>query len=110
MAGLRPIICEGYCAYFKPGAKEDLACGGLTRAEFVLMRMGKPPAPDRGAAMSEGAARLLEDEVCSGCPFRIDGCDYADRVEGAEPCGGFVYLALLMDGGMVSADDIRRTR
>lgn len=108
MAGLRPIICEGYCSFYKPGAKEEMACGGLTRAEAVLSRMADQPAPKSDKPMSAGAVAALEESVCQTCPFRVDGCDYADRVVGAVPCGGFIYLALLIDDGVISDDDIRR--
>lgn len=108
MAGMRPIICERYCRFYKPGVKEDMACGGLTRAEAVLGRMSELPAPKSDRPFSADAAATLEQQVCITCPFRIDGCDYADRVEGAVPCGGFIYLALLIDDGVISEDDIRR--
>jgi hypothetical protein len=91
------LICETACPFYKPG-KEDLECGGyryLSRrySPEELRRMigtiALPPLPKAPYTVCEDLS--IEELVCSSCPFRADGCDFAEDRSGP-PCGGYLIL------------------
>lgn len=50
---------------------------------------------------------IILRRVCSPCPWREHECDYRDpSVEEANPCGGVVLLALLLDAGDITEEDL----
>lgn len=100
-------ICEKVCAYYKPSKDESLACRGFLVLK-ELLENGKKISCDK----PDGRARPLTEEslgkvLCLTCPFYEGDCDFVLRKGDAMPCGGFIYLGLLIERGMISLDDIR---
>lgn len=91
------LICESACSFYKPG-KEELQCGGyryLSRTcspdelRQMLETIARPPHPQ--APYTDLEDLSIEELVCSSCPFRVDGCDFAEDRSGP-PCGGYLIL------------------
>ncbi len=103
-SSLQQSICRPYCAYYKPGRNEELACRGYEIAER-LIASGVPLPPGGGADFDPGSAESLVGALCPACDFREDGCDFMlDRR--ARPCGGLVLLARLLKAGIIAIGDI----
>ena len=63
-------------------------------------------AKDQNVFLEKNAA--LRFHVCGACPFRQEDCDFrsANPPPDAEPCGGYILLALLMREGFITAADV----
>lgn len=48
--------------------------------------------------------------LCPVCPFYENDCDFAQRQEGALPCGGFLLLGELIKRRIISIDIIKEIR
>ncbi len=127
---MRDNICRKFCHYYKPSKDEELACLGFTVAER-LMKKGikclfempvRRPYPD--------TEDILVRSMCGRCPFYEEDCDYAMEYRGQKynedarseshtyeegirnckgtppPCGGFIFLGLLLELKIISIDDI----
>jgi hypothetical protein len=104
------FVCRPFCSFYREGEKEDLICNGARLMEILL----KIKALDAdslagvavGASLSPGEYSMLEKIVCSPCPFLEDGCDFRSKPPplNAEPCGGFIILALLAGKGLLSIE------
>ncbi len=86
------IICRRYCKYYKEG-KEDLLCGTY---RFLAERYSAGElerVPEEIAPDFSGDAYILE-EICKGCEFVADGCDFRGGNPGP-PCGGYYVVEWL---------------
>lgn len=106
------FICRPYCAFFKEGQKDEMACGAaLVAASLIengLLTIASFPELEEvdDAPRSE---RLLFELICRSCPFVIDGCDFrlpTPPVD-AVACGGLVLLSALYRAGTVTSDMLR---
>jgi uncharacterized cupin superfamily protein len=104
---LQQDLCENFCAYYRPGKDETLACLGYLLLQWLQERDTQISFEKRDRALSPSGAEVLLDNVCRICPFFSGDCDYVLHKEGAVPCGGFVLLGHLFDEGAISIDDIR---
>jgi formate-dependent nitrite reductase cytochrome c552 subunit len=103
---LEQTLCLKYCAYYKPGKNEDLACRGYTVVERIL-REGKTLLFDGHWCKSEPATvELIVQTMCAGCDFHERDCDFMQN-RTARPCGGFVLLEQLLAAGSITVEDIR---
>jgi hypothetical protein len=104
-------ICEPFCAFYRSGLKEELACAGALLLEDLLTN--RKLSPEILSLMKKerrSAARrnsTLDMTVCAGCDFIGDGCDFQSVVKlpDAEPCGGYRLLDLLMAKGLIPRDE-----
>lgn len=127
---MRDFVCSRFCRYFKPSKYEGLACMGYTLAERLYDGGMKFPTDLRVGRPTPGTADSLFRNMCGRCPFHKEDCDYASelgRKEGSEssltdpvqtdgagsgrdenppPCGGFIFLGILLEEGLISIDDI----
>ncbi len=100
-------LCSNYCSYFKPLKDEDLACRGFAVVQVLIeggqeisfQKTDKRPSPET----KEG----LREVLCPACPFYADDCDFILQEGKAMPCGGFIFLCLLLDKEVISIDDVR---
>jgi hypothetical protein len=102
---LYQTLCLKFCAYYKPGKKEDLACRGyevverLQQAGITMEVSPSEQKPDRATA------EMLVQKMCITCDFHEKDCDFMmDRT--APPCGGFALLAQLLGSGALVIEDI----
>ena len=101
-------ICEPYCRFYKPRKDEDLACLGFLVIQH-LIEEGKNFTPDKPERKSEsGTEPILSEDLCIGCSYRINDCDFAAEVEGASPCGGFIFLRNLLRENILSLHELQR--
>jgi len=91
------LICAAACSFYKPG-KEDLQCEGyryLSRTYspdelgHILETIILPPCPKAPYTVFEDSS--IGKLLCFSCPFRVDGCDFAEDRSGP-PCGGYLIL------------------
>ena len=127
---MRDNICGKFCHYYKPGKDEDLACLGFIVAERLMKRGMKcfPELPVR--ILGPETEDILVRNMCGKCPFYEEDCDYVmecrskkrnkdtlpeshiheegilKNKEDPPPCGGFIFLGLLLEGDIISIDDI----
>jgi len=104
-APLDKTLCLKYCAYYKPGQKEELFCRGYAVVDRI-MRSGKPiEISDVGSMPGSGPRQTLVQQLCSSCDFFEQDCDFMqDR--GAQPCGGFLLLEQLLASGIIELEDV----
>jgi|WetSurMetagenome_2_1015567.scaffolds.fasta_scaffold296975_1 hypothetical protein len=117
---MRDEICRKFCHYFKPSKEEDLACLGFVVAERLIERGMKYSSGLPVRRPDEKTEEILVRNFCVKCPFYGEDCDYvldcrrgksdaagihSDK-EDPPPCGGFIFLGLLLEGRIVSIDDI----
>ena len=102
-------ICLPFCDYFHPGKKEELRCRGALVVEDLVRRKRLTPEDfrqlDREEPLIPGKEPLLEDAVCTNCPFRAEDCDFksVQPPPDCRPCGGLLLLHRLQTRGMISA-------
>ncbi len=107
---IKDFVCRPFCSFYREGVKEEMICDGARLLE-ILMKRGvlslealsgvKPrPIPTSWKDAAQGEA------VCRDCPFRAEDCDFRSESPppDAEPCGGFILLALLAAAGVVSME------
>lgn len=100
-------LCGNFCAYYKPLKDEELACRGFVVVER-LMEMGKRvpfAGSDRRAGLQTEEA--LRKVLCPTCPFYEGDCDFILQEGEALPCGGFIFLGLQIESGIICIDDVR---
>lgn len=105
-------ICRPYCMFFKPGQKEEMACRGARAVESLVAG---------GRISADGLAGYRKDPdvwrkydarfavpLCQPCEFRAEDCEFreASPPADAEPCGGFILLALLREDSRIDDSDI----
>jgi len=102
------FVCRPFCSFYKEGEKENLICNGARLLEILLKKRVIDPESlvevCEGASLLPGEYAVLEKIVCGPCPFLEDGCDFRAKPPplNAEPCGGFVLLALLTGKELLS--------
>jgi hypothetical protein len=99
-------VCKNFCSYYKPEKAEDLACRGFTIIQRLMREGRRISLERRDTVIGPAVSELLSENVCPSCPFREDGCDFADGREGAQPCGGFLLLGHLIGTGVLDVDDL----
>ena len=105
---LRESLCANFCAYFKPGKTEDLACRGYTLVERLLLAGRVRAFEKTNRAIKSETRESIVQNLCTACDFQIDGCDFMlDRQ--ARPCGGFAFLAQLIEVGSLTIDDLKKS-
>lgn len=99
-------LCQIYCRYYKPSKKEELACRGFVVVK-ELIETGKQL---RFEGHDRRPSPLTEDDLgkvlCPACPFYEGDCDFILQEGDAMPCGGFIFLGLLIERGMIGIDDV----
>lgn len=102
-------VCQPFCAFFKPGEKEELACqGALVVERLAASGRFDPsmiPAQRKRPELWSRPDPALTKAVCDRCSFRIDGCDFRAAIAGAEPCGGYLLLRIMQVDGWLGGDD-----
>ncbi len=96
-------ICRPYCMFFREGEKEEMACRGAQVAQLLVasgkIDPGRLPVFEKDPAVWQRHDLFLGIHLCGVCEYRAEDCEYRfdDPPEDAEPCGGFILLALLME-------------
>jgi hypothetical protein len=104
---IEEIVCRPYCSFYREGVKEELICNGALLLEKLLKNILLSPEEltdvADGSSLSTMEYAQLEEIVCRSCPFVVDGCDFSSDPPpaDAEPCGGFILLALLVGKDVV---------
>jgi len=109
---LREGLCANFCGYYKPGKKEDLACGGFIAAQKLIdngLQLSFIVSRDVVSCVERDASpeNALSNALCRACPFYDGDCDFILKEGKARPCGGFIFLAHLLAGGAITIDDIK---
>lgn len=94
---------------------ERLFKGGLPVSSPEL-----PIAADDAVAIAmpgDEVKEMLRKQLCIVCPFYEDGCDFIDFYRKAPsdtktahpmPCGGFLFLGLLLEKQIIAMKDINQ--
>lgn len=106
-------LCATWCSYYKPEKDEELACKGFIVVKQMMRNMDagpfeKPDVSEQARQLLSDTAARLASTLCPACSFSAEDCDFAGRLEGARPCGGFLLLMQLMEKKTVDIDDIRQ--
>jgi hypothetical protein len=99
------MLCVRFCAYYKPGKKEELACQGYVVMER-LMRSNRRIALDLYEQVPDRSVlEMLVQKMCTNCGFREHDCDFIqDRT--APPCGGVVLISQLLGSEAITLEEI----
>lgn len=108
----KTYICKPYCAFFKDGEKEEMACQGAIILERLTQKKLISPS-NLNTEPIEKDASFKKDEtllrlVCGRCPFEAQDCDFRSNPppEGSVPCGGYILLYLLKSKKLLTIQDI----
>lgn len=110
---IKDFVCKPFCSFYREGAKEELICNGARLLE-ILMKRGML-SPETIAEVTSvlfcarGENSALDDVVCRECPFRDNDCDFRSENPplNAEPCGGYILMALLAAKGVISMENLK---
>lgn len=105
-SNLKVKLCKNFCSYYKPSKKEELGCQGFIIVERLINKGQKIPFTKSRADVGPLTEKKLIKVLCTACPFHEDGCDFAEKKKDAPPCGGFILLGHLLDGKIITIDDI----
>jgi hypothetical protein len=100
-------ICRPFCVFFKEGEKEEMACRGAQIAEFLVNHKQVNPEKIikfiKDPKIWEKQKAMLEKHVCLRCSFKAEDCDFQSSAPSrdVEPCGGFIFLACLMEKNII---------
>lgn len=100
-------LCGNFCAYYKPSKDEELACRGFVVVNKLIEMGGQinfEEANRRPVLLTEEDLRKV---LCPTCPFYDGDCDFILQEGDAIPCGGFIFLGLQIERGMICMDDVR---
>ena len=106
-------ICKPFCAFFREGSKEELACRGAllvdNRVKRGLLNVHTMPVPDRNIDFRGKHDADLDAITCLHCQFKAEDCDFQSEEDkyNAAPCGGYLLLSLLKRAGVISPADIK---
>lgn len=106
------LICRNCCSFYKPSKDEELACRGFLIAEqMVEARKELLFACNglTGKAMehrTDPDGKSLIENMCPVCSFFEKDCDFSEKKKDSPPCGGFIFIQLLMKAGLLGIDDI----
>ena len=105
---LAAVLCPNFCAYYKPGKNEELACEGFLAVGRLIEKGQKVPLGKRPPSPSSPASAAgLREVLCRACPFHEADCDFILTNGKAAPCGGFVLLSHLLEAGDITLDEIK---
>lgn len=114
----KEYICRPFCMFYKEGQKEEMACRGAEIAEqLVLHKYIHPeelPRFKKDFALWEKYRQILGRSVCAACLFREKDCDFAavahktESKTDIEPCGGFIFLALLIENQFIDISTLEK--
>lgn len=105
-------VCRPFCMFFKEGQKEEFICRGAQVIEtfFQNRRLHSGTLPNAGKSpeLWQKHRGLLHRCVCLTCDFIREDCDFTsdDPPADCEPCGGYILLSLLLENGLISAQDL----
>ncbi|MBI5846794.1 MAG: hypothetical protein HZB31_02370 [Nitrospirae bacterium] len=114
---LPQLLCASYCAFYKPGKDEELACGGFIIIERLVEDGKEIPVGTGRVVLSREREDDLFRALCRTCPFFEHDCDFAAWKRGESmqlarealnPCGGFNCLGNCLDLGTIDIDDLNR--
>jgi radical SAM protein with 4Fe4S-binding SPASM domain len=95
------LVCKRHCPYYKPGAKENMACQGVKALQGFME--GHPESivdfpQDVNHPFKDRHHHILHQSLCEHCDFFIDGCDFTDPEHTGHPvpCGGYIAADLLL--------------
>ncbi|MBN2373751.1 hypothetical protein JXL19_08190 [bacterium] len=110
--GFKGYICRPFCAFFRDGSKEELACRGALLVEYMLnagiVSPDMIPEKSKSTRLWNRRDKDMERTVCQRCPFQKADCDFQSDIppSGAEPCGGYILLSILKQKGIIGIADI----
>ena len=105
-SNLNKKLCEKFCSYYKPSKDKELTCKGFTVIEKLIKNGREISFNKSEKKVSASTGEKLIGNMCVACSFREDGCDFAAGKKDAAPCGGFILLGHLLDGKIITIDDI----
>jgi len=103
---LEQTLCLKYCAYYKPGKNEALACRGYAVVERILQERKNLILDCHLREFEPATVGLMVKIMCTACDFYEQDCDFMQSRK-ARPCGGFVLLAQLLASGVITREDIK---
>jgi hypothetical protein len=109
---IKDFVCKPFCSFYREGAKEELICDGARLLEILMKKkvLSLEAIADVKPALSLDSVKSTAagDAICRDCPFLRDDCDFRSEAPpaDAEPCGGFILLALLAADGAVSLEGL----
>jgi hypothetical protein len=110
---LERLVCAEHCWYFKPWTGEERRCraqewliqraahGAGALDELQKLRGVRPAMPLRSDS-------LLLRATCTRCDYYPYQCNYRKptRSPDAIPCGAVIVLSLLLERGLLSAEEL----
>lgn len=100
-------LCGNFCAYYKPSRDEELACRGFVVVKKLIEAGKQVPFEESSIRPGPLTAEGLRKVLCPTCAFYDGDCDFILREGDAMPCGGFIFLGLLIEKGVICIDDVR---
>lgn len=104
---LRERLCSQLCPHYKPSKTKEMACRGfLVVEEFI--KAGKGISFNKSNSVLHAVTEeILRKNLCLACSFCESDCDFAQHVEEALPCGGFLLLGELLETHNLTIDNLK---
>jgi hypothetical protein len=107
---LQKDLCQQFCPHFKSSKEDEIACMGFLVIERLIQRGLKLRFKRPVQQTDPGIQEQLMNILCPVCPFFHEDCDFAQRLENALPCGGFLLLGDLVQRQIIPIDIINEIR
>ena len=107
---LQALLCSRLCNYYKPGKDEKLGCQGFLVTAELIKKHKNLRLPEASGIPAPDIQDDLIRHVCGVCPFHEHDCDFYEHREGVSPCGGLIFLGMLLREQLVTVDNIRDIR
>jgi len=102
---IEQALCSRFCAYYKPGKNEELACQGYAVVERLIQADRVIPFERDVEVPRQALNEALVQRMCMVCEFHEHDCDYMqDRT--APACGGFVLIAQLLATNALKIEEV----
>jgi hypothetical protein len=99
-------LCRKFCRYYKPSKNEDVKCMGYLVVR-EMMEKGKDLSFDRSDTLLDDRTVVkLYEILCRSCSFYDNDCDFAAHIQNAPPCGGFIFLGLMISKKVIRVEDV----
>jgi hypothetical protein len=105
---LESLICKAYCAYYKSQKDEGLFCLSFMVIERLFEKGGNRSSGKSDKLSGSGTESILSEDLCINCLYHANDCDFAAGVEGASPCGGFIFLGNLIAESLLSRRELQK--
>lgn len=85
-----------------------LACMGFLVVKRLIKSGREIPFEKSGRPAALLTEKILLQNLCAGCPFYENDCDFIQYKDSSFSCGGFKLVGQLFEAGIINPDDMKQ--